>query len=214
MKLKWLYLGLLVLFVGCTKKESEGAAIGWAAGGIPGAVAGVVVGGNHDSEYVNVKTNFVFTQPGTDKKDTMIYGADVDSAEQASKYFVPVFDVNKDVWLVVEMEPTLTGWAKKMKRAVSTNEESIPVCITIQKTKNIQVSNVAGLEDALLETDIDGTARYTFNIKNKKNGLYSVTFKFHPAELGSSQIHMTYGTEEKQIVDKTCNVFTTVEFVE
>jgi len=213
MKYKWLFLVLPMLLIGCTKKETKGAAIGWATGGVAGGVAGAVVGGNSDTEYINVKTNFVFTQPGTDKKDTMIYGADVKTADQASKYFVPVFDVNKDVWLVVEMEPTLTGWAKKLKRAISTNEEPIPVCITIQKTKNIQVSNVAGLEDALLETDIDGTARYTFNIKNKKKGLYSATFKFHPAELGSSQIHMTYGSEERQIVDKTCNVFTTVEFV-
>lgn len=165
-----------------------------------------------DKGYINIQSNFVYTQPGTDMKETMVYGATVEEATQASKYFVPVFDVNKDVWLTIEMSPSLVGWARKVKRLVVADPEPIPVTITIEKAKNIQVSQYGGIESDSLIEEIDGTARYSFTIKNKKNAVYGVQFKFHPAAAGDSKIHVTYGTPEKQIVEKTCNIFTTIEF--
>lgn len=162
--------------------------------------------------YINIKSNFVYTQPGTEMKETMVYGASVAEASQASKYFVPVFDVNKDVWLTIEMSPTLISWPRKLKRIVVADPEPIPVTITIEKAKNIQVSQYGGIESDSLVEEVDGTARYTFTIKNKKNAVYGVQFKFHPASIGDSKIHVTYGSADKQIVERTCNVFTTIEF--
>lgn len=183
-------LFIFVLFPSCSKENKE----------------------PKDKGYINIQSNFVYTQPGTEMRETMVYGASVEEASQASKYFVPVFDVNKDVWLTIEMSPSLISWPRKLKRVVVTDPEPIPVIITIEKAKNIQVSQYGGIESDSLVEEIDGTARYSFTIKNKKNSVYGVRFKFHPAAVGDSKIHVTYGLPEKQIVEKTCNIFTTIEF--
>lgn len=179
-------------------------------GAIGGAAAGYILGKNDISEYINVETRFVFAKQDTNENpQTMIYGSkEVNSGD----YFLPIFTVGEDVYLNVEMSPSLLSKAKKASKKQKSTELLIPVEIVITKSKNIEVSRIAGMSNISVENYADGTAKYSFFMKNDPSLHPSMRFMFTPAETGLAEIHVTYGTDAYKVVDSTCDVFQTVKF--
>lgn len=194
---------------------ATGAIIGAIVGGIGGLTGGGIKGyqlSNGDvSEYINVKTSFVFSQYEGMPASTVIYGASTNE----EKYFVPTFNVGDNVTLHIEMNTSLLNKAKKASSRQKSEDVLIPVEITIDKTENIEVTYDGGIkkEAMRIENDLEGIARFSFFIKNNPELHPKLKLAFTPAQVGKAEINVTYGFPEYKIVDSTCDVCQTIKFV-
>lgn len=204
-------VGSIVPVVGTGVGAIIGAAAGGIAGLIGGGSAGYTLANGEISEYINVTTNFVFTQHNSDAVQTMVYGA---SANEA-KYFDPIFTVGEDASLIIEMNTALLKKASKASPRQKSEDLLIPVEISISKSNNIEITYDGGIkkEAMRIEPDIDGTARFSFFIKNNSELHPKLKLTFIPAEQGKAEVTVTYGLPEYKIVDSTCDVFQTIKFI-
>ena len=205
-------IGSVVPVAGTATGAIIGAIVGGIAGGIGGSTAGYTLSNGDISEYINVTTNFVFTQHSSEAVQTMVYGA---SANEA-KYFDPIFTVGEDASLVIEMNTALLKKASKASPKQRSEDLLIPVEVSISKSNNIEVTYDGGIkkEAMRIEPDIDGTARFSFYIKNNPELHPKLRLTFVPAEQGKAEVTVTYGLPEYKIVDSTCDVFQTIKFVQ
>ncbi len=208
-------VGSIVPGAGTAVGAALGAKIGVLVGSIGGGVTGGIIG-NHISgdgtQFINVETAFTFSQSGSEKKETLIYGS---ATSDASKYFVPEFDVNKDIYLTIEMKPSLLEEANKVKDSQKSTSVEIPVTIIITNSKNIQVTHDGGMQIAKSIVDSSGlTTSMEFTIKNDPNHTRSIVLRFSPGSVGDSEIGIVYGTDDYPLVNTDCNTIQKIHYVE
>lgn len=198
---------------------AAGALIGGASGLIVGGLAGLGIGtavGNATSdietEFINVVTKFSYSQSGSDRIETITYGAE--GSEDAGQYFVPDFNIGQDVILNIEMTPSLTESAYYVKDELKSDRVRIPVQITISNVTNITVSKDSGIGGFVTpEYDVQGNAVYSFDIANE-NVPKTVRFRFTPSGEDSATISVKYGEGENPITTKDSDIFATIRFRE
>lgn len=226
--------GLAAAAAGAAKGAAAGAAagsvvpgIGTGIGAIVGAGVGIIGGGlagfgigsaignatsNIETEYINVVTKFSYSQSGSDRIETITYGAE--GTEDAGQYFVPDFNIGQDVILNIEMTPSLTESAYYVKDELKSDRVRIPVQITISNATNITVTKDSGVGGNVTpEYDVQGNAIYSFDIANE-NAPKTVRFRFTPSGEDRATIEVKYGDSEKPITTKDSNIFATIRFKE
>lgn len=207
-------VGSIVPGAGTAVGAVLGAKIGGLLGALSGGVGGGIVGNDlsgSGSEYVFVDTNFVIAQAGEEDFVTSV----TDNASINQNYNVPEYSLGKDLYLSIEMTPSLIEEiANKVSKQMKSKDVDIPVTVIIENTESIEVTNSGGLYIEELATDVEGTSYASFNIKLDPDRTYPVTFKVSPAEVGSSRFTVVYGTDENPLVSLSCNRTFLIEFVE
>ena len=192
-----------------------GGSVGLLGGGLAGLGIGSAVGNvtaNIETEYINVVTKFSYSQSGSDRIETITYGAE--GTKDAGQYFVPDFNIGQDVILNIEMTPSLTESAYYVKDKLKTDRVRIPVQITISNATNIKVTKDSGVGGNVTpEYDVQGNAIYSFDIANEK-APKTVRFRFTPSGEDRATIEVKYSDSEKPITTKDSNIFATIRFKE
>lgn len=192
-----------------------GAGVGLIGGGLAGFGIGSAVGNatsDIETEYINVVTKFSYSQSGSDRIETINYGAE--GTEDAGQYFVPDFNIGQDVILNIEMTPSLTESAYYAKDELTSERVRIPVQITISNATNIIVTKDSGVGGNVTpEYDVQGNAIYSFDIANESVPK-TVRFRFTPSGEDKATIEVKYGDSENPITTKDSNIFATIRFKE
>lgn len=166
-------------------------------------------------EFINVETHFVFVDENGNNKKEMVYGS---TEFGKGDYGFAKFTVGVPLSLTVQMHPTLLPTASGVFHGVRDSEKSkkreITVEITITKSTQIQVTQQSGMSNVVMTPYADGSATYTFSIKNDKKLFPSIGFTFVPAAAGAAQVKVVYYGDDptQKIVDRTCDVFQEVTF--
>ncbi len=207
--------GSIVPGVGNVVGAVAGAAVGAVVGTVSGSLIGSAIGNansNIDSEFINVITKFSYSQPGGDRIETIVYGAEGSNA--AGQYFVPDFNIGQDVILNIEMTPSLNESAYSVKDELKNDRVEIPVSIKISNAKNVVVTKESGVGGNLTPIeDLQGNVTYSFTIKNE-NTPKTVRFRFAPSGADAITISVTYSEGDKPITTKDSNIFATIHFKE
>ena len=207
--------GSVIPGIGTVGGAVAGGVIGLLGGGGIGYAIGSAIGNatsTVDSEFINVVTKFSYSQSGSDRIETITYGAE--GTEDAGQYFVPDFNIGQDVILNIEMTPSLTESAYYVKDELRSDRVRIPVQITISNATNITVTKDSGVGGNVTpEYDVQGNAIYSFDIANE-NAPKTVRFRFTPSGEDRATIEVKYGDSEKPITTKDSNIFATIRFKE
>ena len=196
--------------VGATFGAKVGGLVGALVGGSTGGVIGNGMSGS-GTEYINVDTNFVFAFSGSEDPITSVS----DNASSDGNYTIGSFELGKDIYLTIEMRPSLIeDVASKVSNAMKSKEVNIPVTLIIDNTDSIEVTNSGGILIDEITTDVTGVSYASFNIKLDPDKLFPVTFKISPAEEGSSRFSVIYGTDDNPIVSLDCNRTFLIDFHE
>ena len=172
-------------------------------------------------EFIKIKTKIVYTNEGDegDRMNTVIYG-DKDNSE---KYFIRNFPADKELYVFITIIPYMTAkknnfyrfvdWIKGIDRYDYLKELSIPVEISVDKSRKISVLYNGGLSKEIIgkpTTDISGKKTYSFDIKNDPDNNWVVELRFIPVapKNGKSEanLEIKYGTDEEHYIDKSQNV--------
>ena len=164
-------------------------------------------------EFVNIETTFVFssTKNGVEKK--MTYGSRTGASE--GNYSLPEFKIGSEIQLSIELAPSLLeNVAKNVRESEKSPKREIEIEVTIEKSKNVQVTQTGGMTPINQKDDVDGTSRFIFTMKNNPEVSRTVNFLFTPAAVGNAKISVEYRAADNglKIVDKSCDVFQTVSF--
>lgn len=164
-------------------------------------------------EFVNIETTFVFSSAKNGVEKKMTYGSRTGGTE--GNYSLPEFKIGSEIQLSIELVPSLLeNVAKDVRESEKSPKREIEIEVTIEKSKNVQVTQTGGMTPINQKDDVDGTSRFIFTIKNNPEVSRTVNFLFTPAAVGNAKISVEYRAADNglKIVDKSCDVFQTVSF--
>lgn len=196
--------------IGAVFGAKIGGLIGAFAGGTSGGIIGNGLSGS-GTEYVYVSTNFVIAQAGNNDFHTAV----TPNASIEGNYNVPEYSFGKDIYLTIEMQPSLIeDAASRVSNAMKSTSVDIPVTLIIDNTDSIEVTNSGGIYLEEIETDVEGISYASFTIKLNPSRTYPVTFKISPAQIGTSRFTVIYGTDDNPLVSLDSNRTFLIDFVE
>ena len=96
----------------------------------------------------------------------MTYGSRTGASE--GNYSLPEFKIGSEIQLSIELAPSLLeNVAKNVRESEKSPKREIEIEVTIEKSKNVQVTQTGGMTPINQKDDVDGTSRFIFTMKNK-----------------------------------------------
>lgn len=170
---------------------------------------------NNLSEVINVETHFIFENTKTGKRVSNIYGATSFSIGDGLPI---IYKTNDKIVFFIEFLPTVLSESKSELRKYNRHPENIEIPVSIEITSKhatvnlIDTKSIYNVEKK--HSKEHDSLVYVFSIKNKIEQKRYIKFEITGLQPCNEQIYITYGNSDNNLVESSCNIFETIQFVE
>lgn len=170
---------------------------------------------NNLSEFINVETHFNFETTKTKNRISNIYGATSFSIGDGLPI---IYKTNEKVVFFIEFLPTVISDNKSELRKYTRHPENIEIPVSIEITSKHAIVNLIDTKSIYnvekKQNKEYGSFVYIFSIKNQIEQKRYIKFEITGLQPCNEQIYITYGNSDNDLVESSCNIFETIQFVE